>query len=104
MIDVEPQVAIAVAGEAVGGRGVSAVLALDLDVLHFAGLGVDLAYGHARVRIVDGVVEITVEPHGAVMRQLAELGRSAEVPVIAVVDRILGAQHASARIGLSGRS
>src|SRR5262249_19649246 len=77
-IDVEPQIAIAVAGEAVCRGGELAVLALDLEVLHFPGLAVDLADGHPRIRVVDGVIEIAVETHGPVMGKLAELGRGAQ--------------------------
>src|SRR5262249_51170368 len=99
-IDVEPQVAVLVAGEAVGGGSVSAVLALNLDVLHFSGLGVDLADGDAGVRIVDRVVEVAVEAHGAVVRQLAELRGSAEVPVVAVIDGIFRSERAGTRPGV----
>src|SRR4029077_765962 len=89
-IDVEPEVAIGVAGQAVGGRGGRAVPLVDLQVLDRSGLAVDLADGDDLVGGVDGVIKVAVEAHAAVVGQLTDPGGGAEVPIGAVIGVVFG--------------
>ena len=71
-IDVEPEVPFRIADQAVAG-GRLTVLRLDLQIGDLSRLAVNFSDRDKTIGVVDGVIEIAVESHAAVMRKLTEL-------------------------------
>ena len=92
-IDVEPEDALLIAHQPVG-IGRKAVVAVDLEQLHRAGLAVHPADGDLAVGIVRGEPEIAVEIHAAVMGDEPELGRRSQGPVGPVIGLVGGSDPA----------
>ena len=95
-VDVEPEVARAVARKPVRSGG-EALGRIGLQVLDRACHRVDLADRHAAVGVIAGEVDGAVEAERTVVRQLTHFRSGAERPVGAVVRVVPGAD---ARIGI----